>query len=247
MYELRRDAKNATTEPISCGNPALGRCAGCPKCSAIASISRYGSLPSPPTDVAQPTNDSEAMLPGDTTLTRISSLASSSDKFLETLVNAALAAVYAGRMTLWRCVECAEKLTIRAHSAFRSSGRAARTQRTMPITPSSKAWLHCSMIAMRAPSSARQRADANPIPGHRRRQWPSHLSALDPWQIPGYPSLAARRITKPTIGITVAGGNGDTVALPQINRQLPVDSCPPDREAGTAGAVLNGMEVPGSG
>src|ERR1700728_1783016 len=39
------------------------------------------------------------------------------------------------------------------------------------------------------------------------------LSALDPWQIPGYPSLAARRITKPTIGITVAGGNGDTVCV----------------------------------
>ena len=25
MYELQRDAKNATTEPISCGGPALGR------------------------------------------------------------------------------------------------------------------------------------------------------------------------------------------------------------------------------
>ena len=30
----------------------------------------YGSFPSTPTDVAQPTNDSEAMLPGDTTFTR---------------------------------------------------------------------------------------------------------------------------------------------------------------------------------
>jgi AcrR family transcriptional regulator len=83
-----------------------------------------------------------------------------------------------------------------------------------------------------------------PSPGHRRRQRPSHLSDLDPGQIPGYSSLAARRITKPTIGITVTGGNGDPTALPQINRQLPVDSSPPDREAGTAGAVLNGMEVP---
>src|SRR5882757_2216361 len=151
MYELRREAKNATTEPISCGHPALGRWAGWPKCSAIASISRYGSLPSTPTDAAQPTNDSEAMLPGDTTLTRISSLASSSDKFLETLVNAALAAVYAGRITLFHCVETAEKLTIRAHSALRSSGRAARTQRTMPITPSSKAWLHCSSLKSSKP------------------------------------------------------------------------------------------------
>src|ERR1700723_1277853 len=113
MYELRRDAKNATTEPISSGSPARGRWAGCPKCLAMASISWYGSLPSTPTDVAQPTSDSEAMLPGETTLTRISSLASKSDKFLETLVSAALAAVYAGSMTLWRCVECAEKLTIR--------------------------------------------------------------------------------------------------------------------------------------
>ena len=40
-------------------------------------------------------------------------------------------------MTLCRCVECAEKLTIRAHSALRSSGSAERTQRTIPITPSS--------------------------------------------------------------------------------------------------------------
>src|ERR1700758_4551526 len=49
-------------------------------------------------------------------------------------------------MMLWRCVECAEKLTMRAHAAFRSSGRAERTQRTMPMTPSSKAWPHCSSV-----------------------------------------------------------------------------------------------------
>ena len=45
----------------------------------------------------------------------ISSLASNSDRFLEMLVTIALAAVYAGRMTLWRCVEWAEKFTMRAH------------------------------------------------------------------------------------------------------------------------------------
>src|ERR1700741_382473 len=39
IYELRRDAKHATTEPISSGSPALGIWAGCPKCLAMASIS----------------------------------------------------------------------------------------------------------------------------------------------------------------------------------------------------------------
>ncbi len=46
-------------------------------------------------------------------------------------------------MTLCRWVEWAEKFTIRAHGAFRSRGSAARTQRTIPITPSSTAWRHC--------------------------------------------------------------------------------------------------------
>jgi hypothetical protein len=86
-----------------------------------------------------------------------------------------------------------------------------------------------------------------PSPDHRRQQRPRHWSARDPSEIPGYPSGAARRIKKPTIGITVAGRDGEAAALPQINRQLPVDSSPPDREAGTAGAVFNGMEVPRSG
>jgi len=63
------------------------------------------------------------MLPGDTTLTRISSLASSSDKFLETLVNAAFAAVYAGRMTLWRWVESRD---FRDRSGLRSRRRGRR-------------------------------------------------------------------------------------------------------------------------
>ena len=40
------------------------------------------------------------MLPGETTLTMISSGASANDRFLEMLVTIALAAVYAGRMTL---------------------------------------------------------------------------------------------------------------------------------------------------
>ena len=45
-------------------------------------------------------------------------------------------------MTLCRCVEWAEKLTIRAHSALRSKGSAERTQCTIPITPSSTACRH---------------------------------------------------------------------------------------------------------
>ena len=49
-------------------------------------------------------------------------------------------------MTLWRCVECAEKFTMRAHCAVRSSGSAARTQRTIPIAPSSTAWRHWSSV-----------------------------------------------------------------------------------------------------
>jgi hypothetical protein len=77
MYELRRDARNAATGPISSGRPARGICAGCPKCLSMASIRRYGSSPSTPTDFAHPTSDSDAMLPGETTLTRISSFASS--------------------------------------------------------------------------------------------------------------------------------------------------------------------------
>jgi hypothetical protein len=45
--------------------------------------------------------------------------------------------------------------------------------------------------------------------------------------MPGYLSLAAVRIKKFTIGITVADGDGDTAALPQITGQLPVDLTPP--------------------
>src|SRR5690606_12214135 len=93
MYELRRDARKAMTGPISSGSPARGRCAGCPKCSSMADISAYGSVPSTPIESAHPTSASEAMLPGDTTFTRISSLASSSDRFFEMLVTIALAAV----------------------------------------------------------------------------------------------------------------------------------------------------------
>src|SRR6478672_2055062 len=50
-------------------------------------------------------------------------------------------------MTLCRCVECAEKSTMRAHSARRSSGSAARTQRTIPMAPSSTAASHCSSVS----------------------------------------------------------------------------------------------------
>ena len=42
---------------------------------------------------AHPTSDSDAMLPGDTTLTRISSLANNNERFFETLVSIDLAAV----------------------------------------------------------------------------------------------------------------------------------------------------------
>jgi hypothetical protein len=42
--------------------------------------------------------------------------------------------------------------------------------------------------------------------------------------MPGYLSLAAMRIKKFTIGITVTDGDGDTAALPQITGQLTVDS-----------------------
>jgi hypothetical protein len=41
--------------------------------------------------------------------------------------------------------------------------------------------------------------------------------------MPGYLSLAAMRIKKFTIGITVTDGDGDTAALSQITGQLPVD------------------------
>ena len=61
----------------------------------------------------------------------------------------------------------------------------------------------------RLPGSARR---PDPCRGHRRRRLRWRLSALNPWQMPGYPSLAAVRIKKPTIGITVAGGDGDTAA-----------------------------------
>ncbi len=40
MYELRFDARKAATGPISSGRPARGRCAGWPKCSSMADISR---------------------------------------------------------------------------------------------------------------------------------------------------------------------------------------------------------------
>jgi len=62
--------------------------------------------------------------------------------------------------------------------------------------------------------------------------------------MPGYLSLAAMRIKKFTIGITVADGDGDTAALPQITGQLTVDSTPPATGPGTACAAWISMEVP---
>ena len=63
-------------------------------------------------------------------LTRIPSGASDCARFLLRLVIAAFDAVYATRLGDWRRVEWAETFTIRAHAAARSSGSAARTQRT---------------------------------------------------------------------------------------------------------------------
>jgi hypothetical protein len=57
MEKLRRDTKNVMNEPISSARPAPGRWAGHPKCSAMTSISCYVSLPSTPTEPAQPTGD----------------------------------------------------------------------------------------------------------------------------------------------------------------------------------------------
>src|SRR6185312_12462351 len=69
-------------------------------------------------------------VPGETVLTRMPSGASVWDRFLVILVNAALAAVYAISLGDCRCTEWAEMLTIRAQSAARSSGSAARQVRT---------------------------------------------------------------------------------------------------------------------
>src|SRR6266700_4967406 len=70
--------------------------------------------------------------PGETVLTRISSFARDCERFFVTLVTIAFAAVYATRAGVWRFVEIAETFTIRAHSAARSNGSAARTQRIIP-------------------------------------------------------------------------------------------------------------------
>ena len=59
----------------------------------MAAINAYGSEPSTPTESAQATSASDATLPGETTLTRISSAAKSCERFLEMLVTIALAAV----------------------------------------------------------------------------------------------------------------------------------------------------------
>src|SRR3954452_19160072 len=82
--------------------------------------------------------------PGETVLTRMPSGASDCDRFLLILVMAALAAVYATNDGDCRFVEWADTLTILAQSAFRSSGRAARTQRTALMAPTSKVAYHSS-------------------------------------------------------------------------------------------------------
>src|SRR5439155_10362853 len=89
---------------------------------------------------------SERKEPGETVFTRISSGASESDRFLLTLVIAAFDAVYATSPGDCRFVECAEMLTIRAHSAARSIGRQARTQRTGLIVPISNVAAHSSSL-----------------------------------------------------------------------------------------------------
>lgn len=93
MYELRCETRNATNGPTSSGRPARGICDGCPKCVPIASIRAYGSVDSTPTDLAHSLSDGVTIVPGETTLTRISSGASSCDRFFDALVNIAFAAV----------------------------------------------------------------------------------------------------------------------------------------------------------
>src|SRR5262245_48707032 len=104
----------------------------------IASSNEFGSTPREAgSDVRYPFIPSERNDPGDTVFTRIPSDASPSERFFDRLVIADFAAVYAMRSGDCRLVECADTLTIRAHSASRSKGSAARMHRTADIAPMS--------------------------------------------------------------------------------------------------------------
>src|SRR5262249_9996807 len=98
-----------------------------------------------------PFNPSERNEPGDTVFTRIPSDARPSDRFFDRLVIADFAAVYAMRDGDCRFVECADTFTMRAHSASRNNGNAARMQRTADIAPMSKVAIHSSSSSASKP------------------------------------------------------------------------------------------------
>src|SRR5437879_12135502 len=102
-------------------------------------------------DRRNPFIPSERNDPGDTVFTRIPSGASDCERFLLKLVSAAFAAVYATKPVDCRFVEWADTLTMRAHSAARSSGRAPRTQRTADIVPMSNVAAHSSSLVVSKP------------------------------------------------------------------------------------------------
>ena len=101
-------------------------------------------------------NAAVTIVPGLTVLTRIPSGASDFARFFVMLVRAAFDAVYATIMGLWRWMECAEILTMRAHSPLRNNGRAARTVRTAVRVPVSN--------TPTQPSSSRSSKRAAPGP-----------------------------------------------------------------------------------
>ena len=84
------------------------------------------------------------IVPGHMQFTRMPSLARLFDRFFVTLLNAAFEAVYATIRGFCRWIECADNVTMRAHSAARSIGSAARIDRTPDIVPSANAASHCA-------------------------------------------------------------------------------------------------------
>src|ERR1700735_1318468 len=82
------------------------------------------------------------MVPGHTLVTRIPSLARLFDRFLVTLDRAAFDAVEAPMRGFCGWMNWAEKVTMRAQSAARSIGNAARIVRTPAMVPNVKAVAH---------------------------------------------------------------------------------------------------------
>src|SRR5262245_58977375 len=104
----------------------------------IASSSEFTSTPrSDGNEVKYPFSPGDRNDPGDTVFTRIPSGANPKDRFFDRLVIADFAAVYAINPGDCRFVECADTFTIRAQSASRSIGNAARMHRTADIAPMS--------------------------------------------------------------------------------------------------------------